>query len=106
MTNTREKLIELLNNSFDEQYSKRGLLTAPHTADHLIASGVTLDNQVSSSKWIPVTERLPHRNMECICRYRFCNDDQYFHQVLEYFATDKKPHFQHELGGSGLNVTH
>ena len=53
MDNTREKLIELLNNSFDEQYSKRGLLTAPHTADHLIANGVTVQ------KWIPVTERLP-----------------------------------------------
>lgn len=57
-------------------------------------------------RWIPVTERLPHRNMECICRYRFGNDDQYFHQVLDYFATDKKPHFQHENGGSGLKVTH
>ena len=31
-------------------------------ADHLIANGVTLDNQVSSSKWIPVSERLPKRN--------------------------------------------
>jgi hypothetical protein len=50
MDNTREKLIELLNNSFDEQYSKRGLLTAPHTAGHLIANGVTV------KKWIPVTE--------------------------------------------------
>ena len=40
MPNTREKLIELLNNSFDEQYSKRGLLTAPHTADHLITNDV------------------------------------------------------------------
>ena len=38
----REKLIELLNNSFDEQYGKRGLLTAQHTADHLIANGVTI----------------------------------------------------------------
>ncbi|MBO5837247.1 MAG: hypothetical protein J6Q92_05070 [Oscillospiraceae bacterium] len=41
----REKLIELLNNSFDEQYSKRGLLTAPHTADDLIANGVTIQKE-------------------------------------------------------------
>lgn len=38
----KEKLVELLNNSFAEQYEKRGLLTAPHTADDLIAHGVTV----------------------------------------------------------------
>lgn len=38
----REKLVELLNNSFAEQYEKRGLLTAPHTATDLIAHGVTV----------------------------------------------------------------
>ena len=38
----REKLVELLNNSFAEQYEKRGLLTAPHTATDLIARGVTV----------------------------------------------------------------
>ena len=38
----REKLVELLNNSFAEQYEKRGLLTAPHTAADLIAYGVTV----------------------------------------------------------------
>ena len=37
-----EKLVELLNNSFDAQYSKRGLLTATHTATDLIANGVTV----------------------------------------------------------------
>ena len=36
----KDRLIELLNNSFDEQYNKRGLLTAPHTADALLAEGV------------------------------------------------------------------
>ena len=46
----REKLIELLNNSFEEQYSKRGLLTAPHTADHLITNGVT----VQKRGWIKI----------------------------------------------------
>ena len=52
----KEKLIELLNNSFSEQYEKRGLLTAPHTATDLIAHGVTVQ------EWIPVTERLPKDN--------------------------------------------
>ena len=38
----REKntLIDILNKSFAEQYEKRGLLTAPHTADDLLANGV------------------------------------------------------------------
>ena len=65
MPNTRKKLIELLKDSFEEQYSKRGLLTAPHTADLLIANGVTIatDNNVGS-KWIPVTERLPQENLD------------------------------------------
>lgn len=50
MPNAKEKLIELLNNSFDEQYSKRGLLTGLHTANDLIANGVTVQ------QWIPASE--------------------------------------------------
>ena len=49
----KEKLVELLNNSFAEQYEKRGLLTAPHTATDLIAHGVTVQ------EWISVKDRLP-----------------------------------------------
>ena len=49
----REKLIEILENSFEKQYEKRCLLTAPHTAEDLIASGVTVQ------EWISVDERLP-----------------------------------------------
>ena len=49
----REKLVELLNNSFAEQYEKRGLLTAPHTATDLIVNGVTVQ------EWISVNERFP-----------------------------------------------
>lgn len=36
-------------------------------ADHLIAHGVTLDNQVSSSEWIPVAERLPENEQWVLC---------------------------------------
>ena len=36
----KNTLIDILNKSFAEQYEKRGLLTAPHTADHLLANGV------------------------------------------------------------------
>ena len=37
-------LVELLNKSFADQYEKRGLLTAAHTADYLLANGVTVSN--------------------------------------------------------------
>ena len=36
----REKLIEMLNETFSQQYEKRGLLTAEHTADFLLENGV------------------------------------------------------------------
>ena len=62
----REKLIELLGNSFDKQYSKRGLLTAPHTADDLIANGVVVSKMETTTKWIPVTERLPEESGLCL----------------------------------------
>lgn len=79
----REKLIARLNASFKMQYSKRGLLTAQHTADDLIAYGVTFSAAVpghddkhniaemaynngyakgldeGKPKWIPVSEWLP-----------------------------------------------
>ncbi|MEE1138238.1 MAG: hypothetical protein U0M02_07150 [Acutalibacteraceae bacterium] len=38
--NQREKLIELLNETFEQQYEKRGVLTADHTADFLLFNGV------------------------------------------------------------------
>lgn len=62
----REKLIELIgsteygNGSLIGNNFQKGFIKK--IADHLIANGVTLDNQVSSSKWIPVSERLPKRN--------------------------------------------
>ena len=63
----KQRLIELLNETFAEQYDKRGLLTAPHTAEALIANGVTI------REWIPVTERLPEKMQTQIKRgaYRY-----------------------------------
>lgn len=58
----REKLIKLLESTVPkEEVAAYGevYVSTSRVADHLIANGVTLDNQVSSSKWIPVSERLP-----------------------------------------------
>lgn len=49
MDNTREELIELLEQKY--------YCSIEELADYLIANGVTLDNQVS--KWISVNDRLP-----------------------------------------------
>lgn len=38
----KEKLIELLIKTFDEQYEKRMLITPQHTAEFLIENGVTI----------------------------------------------------------------
>ena len=38
----RERLVELIEKTFAVQYAARGLLTAQHTADHLLANGVVV----------------------------------------------------------------
>lgn len=60
MPNTREKLIELLERSLIYDGTGREMrFTGSDVTPCLIANGVTLDNQVSSSKWISVKDRLP-----------------------------------------------
>lgn len=64
----REKLIEMLNKSFAEQYDKRGLLTAPHTADFLIANGVTIDPSTLRPKGEWLEKKLDNfRMLEAKC---------------------------------------
>ena len=97
-------------------------------ADHLIANGVTIatDNNVGDKKlrfllrengdivpltncqqWIPVTERLPETDGHYLCNYHFGEYPKMtFTQVLDYYATDIVPHFQHTLGDGSMKVTH
>lgn len=59
-----------------------------------------------TAKWIPVTERLPDRMGQCVCRYVFGDNEEYpFYQVLWYYTAVEQPHFQGE-GTMGLRVTH
>ena len=82
MPNTREKLIELLAETPGIGWSP----SARHmVADHLIANGVTIADDVSAvaynlsptdkdinvpSKWIPVTERLPENGQTVLAYYQ------------------------------------
>lgn len=80
MPNTREKLIELLNEASEILLETVGSFNDNHgngmRADHLIANGVTIADDVSAvaynlspteQKWIPVTERLPECDQVVLC---------------------------------------
>ena len=95
MDNTREKLIELLRSAINthtekkEQWILGGKVgKEPHLfasfADHLIANGVTLDNQVSSSKWISVKDRLPESMTEVLCWYEYFRFGNYNRMYQTY----------------------
>lgn len=57
-------------------------------------------------EWVAVTARLPKRDGHYLCRYTFGKErDMVFCQALDYYATDQRPHFQHE-GVHGMAVTH
>ncbi len=67
----------------------------------------TIAELEEKSKWIPVTERLPEVDGQYLCNYHFGNHkDMTFTRVLDYYATDKIPHFQHTLGDTIMKVTH
>ena len=105
----REKLIKLLSQVQDygtkhtnEQWSVTVESKCNETiADHLIANGVTVQ------KWIPVSERLPETDGRYLCNYHFGNHRYMtFTRVLDFYATDAVPHFQHTLGDTTMKVTH
>lgn len=59
-----------------------------------------------ATKWIPVTERLPEKGTEYLCRCVIGEHNDFpFYMVLRYYVIDKNPHFQHE-SKYGLHVTH
>ena len=64
---------------------------------------------VERPRWIPVTERLPEEDCHVLAYYGFDHGNGYlgmmFMQVLDYYARDPSPHYQHE-GLNGMKVTH
>lgn len=57
--------------------------------------------EAAQPKWISVKERLPETNMRAAVLYRFPGSSQLFMNMLDYYATDPEPHFQHTLGAGG-----
>ena len=89
----REKLVELLapiSLNFEE---------ATYLADYLVKNGVTVQ------EWVSVEDRLPEKHDRFICTYKFnSNIEMQFVGVLDYYASDQYPHWQHE--SAGVIVTH
>lgn len=63
---------------------------------------------IDRSRWVSVQERLPMIDGKYICFYGFERDTgrsgMMFTGCLDYYATDKEPHWQH--ASTGLFVTH
>ena len=82
---TREKLIKLLKSAYGTSFN------APHLreheleplADHLISNGVVISNLETTTKWIPVSERLP-KPFTPVLVYR-----QSFGKLPPYIKVDK-----------------
>ena len=77
----REKLVELLDTNcgyVDE-------VAAEVLADHLIATGVTVQ------EWISVDDRLPEEKVNCIVHYKhaYCDNDDYWAIGICFYDGDK-----------------
>ena len=66
----------------------------------VIKSQPTVDAApVVYGEWISVKDRLPESDEKVLCCYHFGeNSNMPFISVLDYYATDPIPHFQHEKG--------
>lgn len=97
MPNTRERLIELIQSAVGGCADYWAMVIA----DYLIAYGVTVQELIS------VKDRLPDKDGHYLCNYHFGEyPEMTFTQVLDYYATDIVPHFQHTLGDGSMKVTH
>jgi hypothetical protein len=125
MDNTRENLINLLSKclpknitilSYDDNFTVN--IKQGNIADYLIANSVTLDNQVSSSKWISVNDRLPdlhtvdyeyfdgsRTHFEISCDQWVINKD-YYQTKARYENGVVFQGWVGELGETIQNVTH
>ena len=78
---------------------------------HILALQKEIENlRGQVPRWIPVMERRPEQDGKYLCVYSFRTMDDSparmsFPSVLDYYATDPVPHFQHE-GVNEMHVTH
>lgn len=110
MSDTREKLIELLSVPI---YPHLDADPAEVVADYLIANGVRLETETSdkTSEWTSVDdEKKPKDRRNYFIAYVFGNSDIHFFGEAKYHAYEgngvvDRPHFSNE-GVEGMRVTH
>ncbi len=97
--NDREKFIELICESINDECSVHCNLSSPTKcfqctciADHLIANGVTVQ------EWISVNDRLPENEQDviiCAERRHYSNPNRFIRIVAKAFYTDGKHNTEH-----------
>lgn len=55
-------------------------------------------------EWVCVDDETPNYDGKFLCYYHFRNECMCFVGCLDFYATDEKPHWQHEK--TGLTVSH
>ena len=96
MPNTREKLIELFNESlFAESWDSNDYPNDEAAVDYLIANGVTVQ------KWIPVSERLPENKGDYLVAKQLFGDS--YVRVVS-FAKDGRKVSRYDFQNQWKNV--
>ena len=100
----RELALKNIENP-NAMFLKRCADTIEELSTKLAAQNMERSTAYYNDGWIPCSERLPEHDEKYLCTYIFHKHyDMPFVQVLDYYATDKSPHFQHTLGDSGMKV--
>lgn len=92
-----ENLVKLLDETFAEQYERRGLLTAKHTADFLIANGVTVKQmqkpltveEVRGKDMVYLEERHGRISCPCLIEQPSPEKDMYFISSMSEIFTHR-----------------
>ena len=110
MSDMREKLINEAIAHFDYGVTHDIFSEPVTTYAKLAGAALAYIRHVPDTdfgKWIPVSERLPEKDGHYLCNYHFGDYPKMrFTQVLDYYATDIVPHFQHTLCDGSMKVTH
>lgn len=105
----RDKLIELLDETFEKQYDRNLVIAARPTADYLISHGVTFADvpDTNVGKWIPVSERLPDKSGKYLVRCELWGWGKLFNQWTGLcFFWDETRQFIDDGGPVMGKVTH
>ena len=101
----REKLVELLDNFHRDLSPFAGNEKLFVVDDNVEQAEYLIEHGVTVQEWISVKDRLPEKHDRFICTYKFnSNSEMQFVGVLDYYASDQYPHWQHE--SAGVIVTH